>query len=145
MARFLNYFESFEAALHSGDWDLVGSCLAENARYTVTGVPFACEVEGRAAILRAFRKSTAAFDATMDFRLLEIQSMTRLGPGRIRAELISGYGRNATGATTAPVSVEVQADERGIVELRDSYDQELTEPALLWIAMNLGDADPSYV
>lgn len=144
MAKFLHYFHCFEAALETGNWDAVGDTLTEDARYSVRGVPFACEIKGKTAILDAFRKSTASFDATMDFRLLEILSMVRLGPDRIRADLISGYGREGIGSATAPVTIEIEAREDGIVELTDSYDPELTAPALTWLAMNLGDADPSY-
>jgi hypothetical protein len=145
MLKFLNYFQCFEAALQTGNWDAVGDTLAEDARYSVQGVPFACDIQGKTAILRAFRKSTGAFDATMDFRLLEILNMARLGPDRVRVELISGYGREGTGSATAPVTMEVEVGEDGIVELRDIYDPELTAPILTWIATNLADADPSYV
>ena len=144
MAKFLHYFQCFEAALETGNWDAVGDTLTEDARYSVQGVPFACEIKGKTAILQAFKKSTASFDATMNFRLLEILSMARLGPNRVRADLISGYGREEIGSATVPVSIEIEAREDGIVELTDIYDPELTAPALTWIAMNLGDADPSY-
>jgi len=145
MAKFLHYFQCFGAALETGNWDAVGDTLTDDARYSVRGVPFACEVTGKKAILEAFKKSTASFDATMDFRLLEVLSMIRLGPDRVRADLVSGYGRDGIGSATAPVSIEVEAREDGIAELTDIYDPELTAPALTWIAANLGDADPSYL
>jgi limonene-1,2-epoxide hydrolase len=145
MSQFMQYFDRFEAALQTDDWSEVRASFAENACYLVEGVPFACRIHGRDAIVSALRKSTASFDATMDFRMLEVLSMVRLGPDRVRIELLSGYGRHAIGSMTAPVSMEVQADARGIVELKDLYDPELTAPALTWIATHLGDADPSYV
>lgn len=143
--QFLHYFDQFEITLQTGAWDTLGAHFAKDARYIVRGAPFACQVEGREAILRAFAKSTAAFDKTMDFRMLAIQSVTRLGSNRIRVELISGYGRTNIGSMTAPVAMEVETNDTGITELIDIYDPELTTPALMWIATNLSDADPSYV
>ena len=144
MGLFMDYFERFEHALQTGVWDGVAESLAANATYAIEGVPFGGEINGRDAIVCAFQKSTSAFDATMDFRLLEIISMQRLGPDRIRVDLISGYGRDAVGSVTAPVTIEVTADDHGIVALKDSYDEQLTAPALTWLATHCPDADPSY-
>lgn len=145
IGQFMDYFECFEAALQTGNWRLVGECFAEDARYSVEGVPFACCVKGREAISQAFQKSTSAFDATMDYRLLDIQSITRIAQNRIRVDLISGYGREETGAMTTSVAMEVEVSDRGIERLRDIYDPQLTLPALAWLAANFDDADPSYV
>ena len=145
IGKFMDYFRHFEDALLTDEWSAVSECLAEDARYRVEGVPFACDIRGRDAIVKALKKSTSAFDATMDYRMLEIQSIFRLAPNRIRVDLLSGYGREATGSVTAPVTIEVLTGENGIIELRDIYDPELTAPALTWMAMNLSDADPSYV
>lgn len=145
ISQFMNYFDCFEAALQTGNWTPVGECFAEDAQYSVEGVPFACCVKGREPILHAFQKSTSAFDATMDHRLLEIQSITRIAENLIRVDLISGYGRAEKGSMTAPVAMEVEAGDRGIERLRDIYDPQLTLPALTWLATNFDDADPSYV
>ncbi|MEL7046847.1 MAG: hypothetical protein AAGL66_17810 [Pseudomonadota bacterium] len=142
---FMQYFDAFESALSSGAWDRVGDLLAEDAHYSVQGVPFACEIEGRAAILEAFQRSTSGFDATMDFRMLEILSIVRLSAGHIRVELISGYGRHDVGAVTAPVTIEVEVSEKQIRSLGDRYDPELTAPALTWLSTHAGDANPSYL
>ena len=145
IASFIEYFGAFEAALKTDDWSAVSNCLTENARYTVEGVPFACDLHGRQAIVRAMQKSTSAFDATMDFRMLEIQSMIRVGAHCMRVDLISGYGRENIGSVTAPVTIEVTTNEDGIVSLKDIYDPELTAPALTWLAINCADANPSYL
>jgi len=145
MGQFLHYFDVFEKALESEDWTNVAECFAEVARYTVEGVPFACHIEGRQPIIEAFKRSTKNFDATMDTRILDIQSMFRLSPDCVRVELISGYGRASVGGITAPVAIEVTTSEHGIVALRDIYDPALTSPALTWLATHLSDADPSYV
>ncbi|MEM8767120.1 MAG: hypothetical protein AAGE43_06735 [Pseudomonadota bacterium] len=141
----MNYFEAFERAVAEGCWQAVEELLADNLSYTVEGVPFACEIAGKAAVMAAFRKSTDAFDATMDFRMLEIQSITRLGDDHLRVELLSGYGREAIGAMTAPVTIEVRTDGDRVASLRDIYDPKLTMPALGWLTTQFGDADPSYV
>ncbi len=142
---FMQYFEAFESALSGGDWDRVGELLAEDARYSVEGVPFACEIEGRAAILESLQRSTTGFDATMDFRMLEILSITRLGPRHIRVDLISGYGRDSIGSMTAPVTIEVEVGDTQIRRLSDHYDPELTAPALTWLATHASDANPGYL
>ena len=105
---FMNYFDAFERALSDGHWHAVEEMLADQVTYKVEGVPFACEIEGKAAVIAAFRKSTSAFDATMDFRMLEIQSIARLADDRIRIALLSGYGRDTVGSMTAPVAMEVR-------------------------------------
>lgn len=142
---FMQYFNAFETALRNDAWDSVGALLAEDAHYSVAGVPFACEIDGRAAILQAFQRSTSAFDATMDFRMLEILSIARLSAGHIRVEMISGYGRHDVGAVTAPVTIEVEVGDKQIRSLGDRYDPELTAPALTWLSIHAGDANPSYV
>ena len=142
---FMEYFNAFEDALSGSCWDRVEKSFCEDIVYSVEGVPFACEVKGRAEVIAALQKSTAAFDATMDFRLLEILTITRIAHNHIRAELLSGYGRDATGAMTAPVTIEVKSDGARISSLRDIYDPTLTLPALSWLAAYIEGADPSYV
>lgn len=142
---FMNYFNTFEQAMTEGSWLAVEELLTDQIIYKVEGVPFACEVKGKAEVVKAFRKSTSAFDATMDFRMLEILSVARLGDGHLRVDLLSGYGRDSVGSMTAPVSIEVRTDGPRIASLRDIYDPTLTTPALSWLAMHVGDADPSYV
>ncbi|TCO78614.1 hypothetical protein [Chromatocurvus halotolerans] len=141
----MNYFDAFERAVVDGRWQEVEEMLTEQVTYKVEGVPFACEIDGRAAVMDAFRKSTRAFDATMDFRLLEILSIVRLADNHIRVELLSGYGRDKVGSMTAPVAIEVKTNGSRVSSLRDTYDPTLSMPALSWLAANLGDADPSYV
>ena len=144
VSSFMQYFDSFENAVAGGDWSGVASQLTEDIRYQVHGVPFSCELVGRDAVIAGFQKSTAAFDASMDLRMLEILSLVRLGPDALRVELISGYGREAIGSVTAPVSIEASVRNGQISLLRDFYDPVLTAPALTWLGTHAAAADPSY-
>lgn len=145
MGTFMRYFQAFEEAISADEWEALENYFHADAKYSVEGVPFACEISGRDAILSAFQKSTGAFDATMDFRMLEIVSMLRVNQNTIRVDLVSGYGRDAIGSMTAPVSMEVTVKDYRIQRLRDIYDPTLTTPALTWLAVNAPDADPRYV
>lgn len=145
MGTFMDYFQAFEEAISENEWTALESYFHTDARYSVEGVPFACEVSGRDAILTALQRSTGAFDATMDFRMLEIISMLRVSENTIRVDLVSGYGRDAIGSMTAPVSMEVTVKDNRIQRLRDIYDQTLTRPGLAWLAVNAPDADPTYL
>ena len=145
ISTFMNYFNAFEAALDKNNWDPVSGALSEGVTYTVEGVPFACRIQGRDAVVEAFKRSTQNFDATMDFRQLEVLNITRLAPEQVRVDLLSGYGRASVGSMTVPVTIEVETSEGKIRSLRDRYDPELTGPALSWLAANIQDADPSYL
>lgn len=141
---FCEYFDAFERALMDDDWSPVARCFADDARYRVENVPFACELAGPEAIVRGLQKSVSHFDRCMDGRLLEILSITRLAPHRIQVELVTGYDRGGQ-ALRGLVSCEVETDGAKIHRLTDRYEPAFMAGAMQWLGAHAADLDPSYV
>jgi hypothetical protein len=144
LQRFAAYAADFEKTFRDDDWTRLEPYFAEEAVYTIEGVPFACEVRGREAIFRAIKKSLDGFDRRMDKR--------EIGPGG--APEVEGRRISVSGSVRyekedlEPVSIRLmetaELDEAGrIVRLHDVY-PDGQDAALAWIDRHK-EFDPSYV
>jgi hypothetical protein len=144
LQRFGAYAADFEKTYRDDDWTRLEPYFAEDAVYTIEGVPFACEIRGRDAIFRAIKKSLDGFDRRMDKR--------EIGPGGVpvvasRRITVSGsvrYEKQGSAPISIRLSETAEFDEAGlIVRLHDVY-PEGQEAAIAWIEGHQ-ELDPSYV
>ena len=63
-----NWISAFDRAFETDDWTNAREYLTEDVVYIVAGVPFACELRGRDAVINGFQKSLATFDRKFDTR-----------------------------------------------------------------------------
>lgn len=144
LISFSNYFQAFEEAVATDQWQAVEQCLADDVRYTVVNVPFACDIRGRENVVAGMQRSIRNFDAQMDERMLDVVSVCRLDHNQIRVELISGYTRGEE-TIRIPVSMHIKSDQGRLTDVQDVYDPNWTLGAVGWLAKYASDLDPSYV
>lgn len=63
-----NWIAAFDQAFETDDWDDARRFLTPDVVYIVAGVPFACELRGRDAVIAGFQKSLTNFDRKFDRR-----------------------------------------------------------------------------
>ncbi|MEM6708973.1 MAG: nuclear transport factor 2 family protein [Pseudomonadota bacterium] len=141
---FVRYFDAFEAAVSSDQWEEVGDCFAEDCRYRVLGVPFACDLHGRAAVMDGFRRSLDGFDRRVDGRLLDLTALTRLGADQLSVQLVSGYDRAGAPSLRLPVTMYAEFEQDRLVLLEDRYEPRWLGGALAWLETYGADLDPRY-
>jgi hypothetical protein len=66
--RWREWIAAFDASVADDNWDRLAPFLCDDVVYSVAGVPFACEVHGRDAVIAAFAKSIRNFDRHFDER-----------------------------------------------------------------------------
>lgn len=146
--NFRTWFQAFEACVADDGWDRLLPLLAEHCEYRVVGVPFACTLRGRDALVAGFARSIANFDRRFEDRL-HIAARTRvLDASTVRYEACTVY-RTHFLPPLACAATEDLHFARGRLELIvDYYDADVVQnqDALAWLerhAATLG-LDPTY-
>jgi hypothetical protein len=144
LRRFGAYAADFEKTFEDDDWTRLVQYFAEDAVYTVAGAPFACEIRGRDAILRAIKKSLDGFDRRMDKREIGSGAAPEVEGRRITVCGSVRYVKEGLEPISIRLSETAEFDDAGlIVRLHDDY-PEGQEAALAWIERHK-QFDPSYV
>lgn len=68
----LEYAAAFEETYSDDDWSRLSPYFAENAVYEVRGGPFACTINGPAAIFAGLKKSVDGLDRKCDQRQIDV-------------------------------------------------------------------------
>jgi len=144
MQLFGGYAEEFEKSLADDDWDRLAPLFAEDARYIVTGTPFDCTLEGRAAILAGFKRALDGFDRKFDHREIEALGAPTIGPTTVDFSAAVHYKKAGLADLSFTLVETAEFNEAGlIVRIQDAYDagqDHVTE----WLADHSGEFDPSY-
>jgi len=146
---FMAYAAAFEESYADDDWSRIEQYFADDARYTVSGGPFACEIDGRAAVIAGLKKSLDGFDRHFDHREIELTSgpvLAESGDGHeIRMTWNVHYQKAGAPNVILPGSSVVQVLDGQIQHLTDVYvDEELAEIGA-WLAAHGDGLDGSYV
>jgi hypothetical protein len=59
---------AFDQSVEDDQWDRLSPFLTDDVIYSVSGVPYACELRGRDAVIAGFAKSIRGFDRHFDER-----------------------------------------------------------------------------
>jgi len=143
---FLEYYQAFERGWREGDWDDVVAVLAPDLRYSVTGSPFDCEIEGRDAVIAGLERSLGGFDRHFDQRWLGFLGLPTEQLGRVESRFVYALAKAGTPAlVVAPI--RIRADVRGdrIARLEDSYRDADLASAVTWLARHGAGLDASYL
>lgn len=146
LGRFQRYFADFERCLSDDRWDRLADHFTADAVYEVAGVPFACSVRGRAAILAALRRSVEGFDRRLDGRRLAIAGTPRHDACRLTVALDCRYEKAGAPPLDLPLRCEVEIDGGRIARLADLYeDARALAAATAWLGEHGAGLDPRYV
>jgi hypothetical protein len=142
--RFFEYALAFEQTYADDDWSRLEPFFAEDATYEVRNVPFACKLEGRAAVLRGIRKSLDGFDRRCASRRVEVTE-----PPRTDGDTVTvGWA----GTYTWPGAPDLRFRGRSIATVRDGLIVTLTDEypngeaarMAAWMKAHAPDLDASY-
>ena len=120
-----------------------------SARYEVRGGPMACEISGREAIFRGFKKSIDGLDRRFDERGIEISDGPHVTKKADAEEVSIGwlvtYRRDDAPKIGIPGRSVLTVVDGRIAALRDEYDDAAMAPVGAWLQRYGADLDGSYV
>ena len=144
--RWREWIAAFDGAVATGEWDTLTGFLAPNVSYTVSGVPFACSLSGRDAVLAGFAQSIANFDRHFDKREWYGVGVREFTPDTITARAMGVYhlGDKPPLHFSAKSLWRFQGDR--LVQMNDMYDlaEADVQAALAWIGEHTPDLDARY-
>ena len=146
---YAEYASAFEETFGDDDWSRLEKYFSEDARYEVSGSPFACKIYGRNAVFAGLKKSIDGFDRKFSNRELELTAGPTLTAtedgGEIRITWNVHYQMDgALDISLSGGSFFLVRD--GVIQLmRDEYrDEELGEVGA-WLAQHGVGLNGAYV
>jgi len=91
IARYHAYADAFEAAYATDDWSLLAPYFTEDAVADLNGT----RVQGRDAVLTAFRTAVTIFDRRFDTRRMALVLGPEITDGRVHTKAVGRYERAA--------------------------------------------------
>ncbi|MCE7999402.1 MAG: nuclear transport factor 2 family protein [Rhodobiaceae bacterium] len=141
------WIADFDQTVEDDHWDRLEPYLADNVRYIVSGAPFSCSIEGRAAVLAGLRKSVQNFDHKFIKRTWHPVGVQTYEPGYVTARILSGYDKAGAPPLRFPATCHWHFLDGKIDLMLDFYDAEFVEidETFAWLERYAPEADPSYV
>ena len=146
---FMAYAAAFEESYADDQWGRLEAYFPVDAHYVVSGGPFACEIQGRSAMLAGLKKSLDGFDRHFDHRQIELvgaPSVVTTDQGdEIQIRWNVHYGKAGAPDVILPGSSVILVHNGRIQQLTDVYvDEELAEIGV-WLAEYGEGLDGSYI
>jgi hypothetical protein len=145
--RWREWITAFDQCTADNHWQRLEPYLAVDVVYGVQGVPYACEVRGRQAVIAAFSKSINGFDRKFDERRWMGVGIKVWEPGAITGRATGWYrlGEHAPMTFSAQSAWIFKGDQLSL--MTDIYDSSEADVQLaLGMLAQLGSAfNPSYV
>ncbi|MCH9651488.1 MAG: hypothetical protein K0U98_24895 [Deltaproteobacteria bacterium] len=141
--NFFRYAKDFEKTYKDDDWSRLEPYLSLHAIYRVENVPFACEIEGRQAILTAIRRSCDGFDRK-GTRQVGLLKEPREEASRVILYGFVEYSFPEKATLRLNAQTVAEYEEGSIRSLVDTYDEGSAEICKAWFRQNGDGLDPSY-
>jgi hypothetical protein len=143
------FYAAFEASALDQNWARIAPFLTEDVQYRVSGVPFACVIKGRSAVVDGFARSFAGFDTRFDKRTHMVTATRLYPPGHIEANIWGIYEKAGLPVLAFPAIGNWHFDGDKIGLMVDIYDASLLEipTSFEWLenhAIAMGGLDPTY-
>jgi len=146
LARWSEWITTFDKAVETDDWEALEPFLDPAVTYTVSGVPFACCLCGRDAVIAGFAKSIRNFDRHFDTRSWFGVGVRAFAPDTITARAMGVYklGERPLLYFSAKSLWRFNGDR--LAAMHDMYDaaEADVQNALAWLAEHAPDLDASY-
>jgi hypothetical protein len=147
LERWRAWIAAFDAAAEDDGWSRLEPFLADDVVYAVSGVPFACELRGRGAVIAGFAKSVRNFDRCFGERRWYGVGLRIREPGAITGRAMGVYRLGSLPELTfsAQSLWAFRGDRLSL--MTDAYDSEEVDvlSALEWLGRHGEGLDPSYV
>ncbi|MEM9123846.1 MAG: nuclear transport factor 2 family protein [Pseudomonadota bacterium] len=141
------WLRQFERCVEDGQWDRLYPYLTDDVGYAVCGMPFACNIRGREAVVAGFAKSIENFDKRFDRRVWTAVGTKIYAPNGIRVRIWGHYEKEGYPVLAFPaIGYWTYRDDK-IEQMTDLYEEDVVEvqEAFAWIAERPGEFDASYV
>ena len=143
LSRFMAYAAAFEQTYADDDWTRLEPFFADDAVYTVSGLPLACELRGRDNILRGMKKSLDGFDRRMDLRQLAPTAPPSASGDTVTLHGLVRYRRGDSPAVELRATLEAELHDGRITRMHDHFTLDPAGEA--WLASYAADLDGSYI
>ena len=144
--RWREWIAAFDQTVETDDWSALKPFLDPDVTYAVSGVPFACSLSGRDAVLGGFAKSIANFDRRFDQRQWFGVGVREFAPDTITGRAMGLY--RMEGKPLLHFSAKNLWRFRGdrIIQMNDCHDlaEADVQAALTWLGEHAPDLDASY-
>lgn len=141
-----NWISAFEKVVDTDDWGSLRPLLADDATYTVSGAPFACQLHGSDEVLAGFRKSISNFDRQFDQRWWFGVGVREFAPDVVSARAMGVYRLANKPLLHFSAHSHWSFRNGKVVAMQDCYDvcEHDVQAALAWLAEHAPHADASY-
>lgn len=144
--RWREWIAAFDKATETNDWHALSDFLDPSVTYTVSGVPFACNLVGSEAVLKGFAKSISNFDQKFDKREWYGVGIREFTPDTVTGRAMGLYrlGEKPSLHFSAKSVWRFNGDR--LIAMHDMYDlaEADVQGALAWLAEHAPDLDASY-
>ena len=140
------WISAFDQAAASGQWQGLRDFLSDDVTYTVSGVPFACHLDGPDAVLSGFARSIANFDNHFDERRWYGVGIREFMPGVVQGRAMGVYILGDLPPLFFSASSSWHFKDGKLFAMHDLYDtaeQDVLD-ALAWLEAHAPELDPSY-
>jgi predicted ester cyclase len=145
--RWNAWIAAFDECVADDQWDRLKAFLTDDVVYAVTGIPMACEIRGRDAVIAGFARSIRNFDHKLGGREWYGVGIRFHAPNAITAQAMVVY--RPAGMPVISFAAHGFWMFRGgqICMMTDVYDAEEIDAqvALALLEQSGGALDPSYV
>ncbi len=141
-----NWIAAFDAAVEQDDWASLRPFLDEDVTYTVSGVPFACDLAGVDAVLAGFRKSITNFDRHFDKRMWFGVGVRQYAPDVVTGRAMGVYRMGDLPLLHFSAASIWRFKDGKISMMQDCYDlaEADVQAALAWLGEHAPELDASY-
>jgi hypothetical protein len=138
---------AFDQSAEDDYWERLAPFLSDDVSYSVSGVPYACELRGRDAVIAGFAKSIRGFDRHFDERHWYGVGIKLCQPNAVTGRSMGRYVmKNKPELYFSASSIWVFR-ERQISIMTDIYDTSEADvmQAFQWLEQHGDGLDPNYV
>lgn len=141
-----NWIATFDTVVETDNWDPLHSLLSEDVTYTVSGVPFACHLQGADAVIAGFQKSIGNFDRHFDERMWFGVGVREYSPDVVTGRAMGVYRLRDLPPLHFSAPSIWRFSEGKVSMMQDCYDlaEADVQAALAWLGEHAPELDASY-
>jgi hypothetical protein len=145
LERFMAYAQDFERTYADDDWSRLDQYFTPDATYEVKNSPFACKLEGRAAIFRGIKKSLDGFDRRFPKRELGLTAAPTVEGDTVIVPWTGTYERPGAPPLTIRGRSVARYEGDEIKALSDSYEENDAAANMQWFQAHGAGLNGAYV
>jgi hypothetical protein len=140
------WVDAFDNCCADAQWSRLEPLIAPDMRYTVAGVPFACDIVGREAVIAGFARSIAGFDRHFAERRWIGVGIREFPPTIVSGRATGWYRLDAASTLSFSARSVWRFEDGRLGAIVETYDLAEADnvAALGWLGANAPHLDPGY-